>query len=226
MKKLVTLLLLFPFLHLQAQSPGLKNVVGGQINFLSLKGAEGIDDPIEISGNRDEKTRLILLQPYIGWKISDHTLLGIRLGYQHNYKGIPTFTNTGQPSVNKEHGTNLSAAVFARYYLRPAAKFGLFFEPSLAYTHTTEKGYYNGGSITSLRKNRELSGMVWPGISYHATERLGLLLRLGQVGYIAGKEYYEYEEAGRRYDQFLFNFNLTSFAWGVEYRWGKTAESN
>lgn len=219
MEKFITLLLLFSFSHLQAQEPGLKNVVGGEINILSLKGATENNDQIDISGQQDQQTRILSLQPYMGWKITNHALLGLRLGYQHRHVATPTFTNTGDPTVNKEDHTDLSVALFSRYYLRPAAKFGLYFEPALAYTYSIGKGVYNGGSITWRMKSQEVTGRVSPGIAYHVTEHLGLLLRFGQVGYSFGKEAYE-NEADRKYDRFLFNFNLTSFAWGIEYRWG------
>ncbi|MBK9018061.1 MAG: hypothetical protein IPM82_30695 [Saprospiraceae bacterium] len=80
---------------LLAQEPGLKNVMGGQINLVSLKGAHYDDGQIEPSCRKDAKAKHLDFRPYMAWKLSKHTLIGCGLGYAKNQNTFKTYGNNG-----------------------------------------------------------------------------------------------------------------------------------
>lgn len=219
MKYLIIALLSSPICTLLAQEPGLKNVVGGQINLLSIKGALYDNGEIEPTNQKDAKAKHVDIRPYMAWKLSKHTLIGCRLGFARSQNTYQTTIDNGILGKQKETTIAYSAGIFTRHYLRPAAKLGLFLEP---YTGVTKEKYSQRiiGEFSVFKTTyRNFIGQVSPGIAYHITERLGLLLHLGDIGYRNTKNNYD-NAANDAYDEFFFNFSLTSFTWGVEYRWG------
>ncbi len=220
LQKFIIVLLLSPIVPLFAQGNSLKNIVGGQVNLLNLKGGEYKNGEIVTSEAPDARTQILDLQPYAAWVISNHFLLGFQLGFGKTLNSYSAYSNGGTSMyTRRDYSTALSAGIFSRYYLRPAAKFGLFLEPQLYYSQAKFKNNSSYGSNRS--KSQLYTAQVSPGIAYHITEHLGLLLRMGEVGYAVGKNNYGYSQ---RHDDLFFNFSFTSFAWGVEYRWGGMGE--
>ncbi len=222
MKKLIIALLLLPIVPLMAQEGGLKNVIGGQIAFQSLKGASEQFGQFNLNGDDNEKTRSINLFPYAAWKVTNHWLLGFRLGYGRAYGKEQYFGGTNIYYLNNYSMTR-GIRLIGRYYLRPSAKFGLFIEPTLGYLGTKTKQrnaganeYYNHISYD------DFNFQAAPGLAYHFTEKLGLLVRMGQVGYGFGKRNSEDTGTSDKYSNFFFDFNLNYIYWGLEYRWGGT----
>lgn len=216
---LLLLLLLGSIEPLFAQeTSSLKSVVGGQFNFVTIKGADYGFGQVQLYGQQEARTRIFDLQPYWAFKIGKSSLLGLRMGYGNSYSAQPNFN--GNSFTLKNFANTLSGGVFTRHYLRPAAKFSFFFEPSVSLSRTKYKQQQNNSGFFGQYKYRQFTAQVAPGVAYHITQRLGLLMRFGQVAYVTGKNIFD-DDSGRPFHDFRVNFSLTSLSWGLEFRLGE-----
>jgi hypothetical protein len=230
MKKLFSALLLAHCLAPAfAQEPGLQNVSGGLFNILYFKGMSSIFGESFLLVDRERTQRTLNIQPYTAWKINEHSLLGLRLGFASFYDARPNYN--GQYFEEKYFNNEYSIGVFTRHYLQPKAAFSFFVEPSVSYAFAKGRWQTVNDEIYDRNKNHEigaaamtgisyhLDASVSPGVSYHATKRLGFLVRFGKVAYLTGWNNNEDQGKTRSHD-FRFDFSLASLAWGIEYRWG------
>lgn len=219
MKKLfLSILLLSPIVSLLAQENELKNVVGGRINLLLLNGATYNNGQVTHTGFESDKVRLIDLQPYAAWAVSKRTLLGFELGVNRTHS--ITTSKFLEPFQSNTYWSSYTAGIFTRHYLRPQARFGLFLEPTLGFSFSKQKEEDSGGNKFDIYKQNQMQLSAAPGLAYQISERLGLLLRIGSVGYLhSALQYDGYDK--QTSNGFQFNFSFTSIAWGVEYRWEK-----
>jgi hypothetical protein len=214
MKKLILLLCFAPFHPLLAQkNSGLNNVFGGQFSIYTLKGAY-ISDSQTTYYNDNATSRYFDFQPYMAWPVSRRMLLGLKLGYRSGL--LKEEYDFGS---NKYLTTGLTAGSFSRFYFSPAADFSVFLEPSISFTRTYYKTDHSNGFNNPKYHNDLLAAKLAPGIAYKATKHLSFLMKLGQVGF----EHEKGKDDGQPFRTSIFNldFGLSSFLWGVEYRWGE-----
>ncbi len=219
MKNFLFLLLVCSFNPLLAQDTGLKNVTGGRLGLVVMKGAQYGFDAIDVTGNDNDKVKSFSFYPYTAWRISSHSLLGWQLGTSIARSST---SNDGFPGtfVQESFSNNYGTGLFLRYYFRPNAKLSPYLEPGtgLSYTSTKDR---TKGSDNFFNKNKYLlfELTLSPGISYHISDNLGLLLQLGQIGFFHQSN--NYDSANSKTNYLSSNFSLSSFTWGVEYRWEK-----
>jgi hypothetical protein len=204
-----------------AQDASLGNVVGGQINYVNIKGAEYFGSQVQLYGQTDSRTRNLGLYPYMAWKIGKRSLLGFQVGFEKYYKATPTFGNNFY--LLKNHTTSYSGGIFTRHYWKPDARFSFFLEPAFNYLRSKYKQQQDDSGFFGEYQYRQFAVQLAPGIYFHATKHLGLLMRFGQVSYLNGKNLYD-DDSGTPFHDFRTNFSLTSLTWGMEYRWGTAGE--
>lgn len=200
-----------------AQGSGLGNVMGGQFNYINIKGASYAGNQVQLYGQRDTRVRNLGIYPYMVWKISRRSLLGFQLGFEKSYRATPTFGNNFY--LLKYYTTSFSGGVFTRHYWKPDARFSFFLEPSFYYLRSKYKQQRDNNGFFGKYKYRQFTLQLAPGVAFHATEHIDLLMRFGQVSYVNGKNLYD-DDSGTPFHDFRTNFSLTSFTWGLEYRWG------
>lgn len=217
MKKLLLLLCFAPFHPLLAQeNNGLNNVFGGQFSIYTLKGAY-VSDNQNTYYDDNATSRYFHFQPYMAWPVSKRMLLGIRLGYRSGL--LKEVYDWG---TNKYLTKGFTAGSFSRYYFSPTAGFSVFLEPSISFSRTYYKTDNYNGFNTPKYHNDLWAAKLAPGIAYKATKHLSFLLKMGQFGFEHEKG--RNDGAPFRSSSFNLDFGLSSFLWGIEYRWAKKVE--
>ncbi|MCC6726339.1 MAG: outer membrane beta-barrel protein, partial [Saprospiraceae bacterium] len=176
-KSIILILFSILFTPLFSQETGLKHVLGGQFNYSYVDGYKLEDNQSLPFDSYDNKTMSYEINPYTAVKVSNNVLIGLRLGY-----GAAKASNS-QPVVSKSN--KYSADLFTRYYFKPSAIVSLYVEPSLNYLVFKEENSYDFGE--NKRKATQFALSVSPGIAYHVSEKIGLIMRLGQLGFATGK---------------------------------------
>jgi hypothetical protein len=216
-----TIFLLFlPFASLLAQEDfSLRNVAGGQFNLhFSKNNGDPVIDAMPNATYLDNPNRVLDIQPYAAWKVGRNMLLGFRLGIHSEMKRFTNSTPGGFFYTEKHFLTTYTIGAFSRHYLSPEKAFRFFLEPYLGYARNISLEDDSNGDKERQFFTNNYQLKTSPGVSYQLTPHFGFLVKLGQVGIQTGRINHDngYENW---YKDFFANFNLTSFALGVEYRW-------
>lgn len=166
---------------------------GGSVGFTSSK----------LSNNgHDEDGSSFKLMPEFGYKLDKDISIGVQIGYSHGYAafGSLSVTDFKAAATNiistyadiSEDDTKLNSFTFApyvRYNVLNLGKANIFLEGAIGYISASTDGTPKvNGKAGNETKMELIDISVRPGISYQLNDCLSAVAKLGQLGYMTGKE--------------------------------------
>lgn len=139
------------------------------------------------SGNSTKQTyRQYGISPTLGYFLRDNLAVGLT-GSVGRYRN--EYENTTPGSYNSSNTSYAqSVGPFVRYYHMVNEKFGLYGQLAGGYQHGSDRTSDNRPNAATSRSSYNGGfGSLTPGLVFFPTEKLGLQLTLGNLGYTASK---------------------------------------
>ncbi|HEY6144375.1 MAG TPA: outer membrane beta-barrel protein [Flavobacterium sp.] len=198
MKKIIlsaAAVLAFGFANAQEEQKGNAGFAKGD---LFISGAVGINSESE----GDEKSSGFLIEPKIGFFVTEKIAVGGKLGFASD-KGENQFGGTGDTTDE----TTLTLGAFGRYYFTPASQFSLFGELGVDYSSVDNK-------LTDNQEN-EIGVGLGLGVSYFLSKNFAI-----EAAW-AGLRYKSNDNGGDgadKTDSFYLGADLRAITLGLTYK--------
>lgn len=142
----------------------------------------------------DGKLTNFTIVPEVGYNLSDHWGIGLKLGYKYNESYV---------SHAKVKSDGFTVHPFARYSFLNGKLGGLFLDGGAGYSYSKEKG--------TGTKTQEWEAGLRPGVRINVSDNVSLTGKFGFLGY-------QYEKYGsRKTNTFGFDFDLTQIQLGINF---------
>ncbi|GGF02352.1 hypothetical protein [Hymenobacter cavernae] len=221
----------------QAQTEAGKVLLSGQVNYQSNDSKESpLNNPAGVYPNMNTKNKYNQLNftPQAGFFVANHLAIGLSatIASTKQNNSYVDYTGAITPSpyayTNKNTNTSFSVGPFVRYYKMLGEKFGLYGQLNTGYQRGTQKyssDYPNYYPSTTTSNGGYIS--INPGFVYFPTNKLGLELTLGSLGYQRGKSEErstrpDYISINRSYSSFTTNLSIQYLTVGASFYLGKS----
>ncbi len=217
MKYTIIFTFLLSFSSLIAQEDySLRPVAGGLFSLHFSKEYDSAVEPNLGGSYYFSPERVVDVQPYMAWKVGKNMLLGMRLGFRSELDKTIDMYGATEEEV-KNIANTYSVGAFSRHFLSPEKAVRFFVEPYLSYARLITKQIDADEDEIDGISTKSYQGILSPGATFQLTPHFNLLMKFGQVGVRTGKV--DYGQGTKNwYKEFIADFNLTSFAFGMEYR--------
>lgn len=167
--------------------------------------------------------------PQVGFFVADHIALGLSLGVAAR-KGTDVYTypstNSLDPYTAKSSSRDLNIGPFVRYYQMVGEKAAFYGQLAGGYQHgsTTSRGSTSSSEATSNGGYANIT----PGFVFFPTNRFGLELTLGNLGYSSTKQKVrsisgpEPLDSNNKASSFATNFGIQYLSLGASFYLGKS----
>lgn len=147
--------------------------LGGSLNF-NMGASKASVGSVTAKG---PKTLGVGITPRVGYFISNKFVVGVNAGF-----GLNSSTDKSSAVTVKNSSTSYGGGVFARYYIMPVEKMGLFFEAAAGVNLGSSRA--KAGNVTVDGPNNfGISAGITPGIAVYVSKRVALEANYGFLGY-------------------------------------------
>lgn len=224
MKKIIFLLISVPsifnsFAQEEASFGFNKNdiIISGTLNYSTQNSLQKFNRPNTIVHENDFKSTKFIVTPEVGYFLSDHFMIGTKLGYIHSKN-----KNNSSSFENKENG--FTTGLSGRYYFSPKKRISIFTELGATYDHIINKSESTEENIviqTNKGKRESYSVAMSPGVNIFLNKNLSLTSKIGSIGYSKSEgtsNSNDNHSNSYKSDEFKAKIGLDNFYFGVLYR--------
>ena len=208
-KNLLALALLILSFTAQSQITKGKVLLGGNINM----GSQSTSVSNDTTSYDDGKAFNLNVGPSVGVFISDNVVLGINGSYGRSNQDRYINDASNQRILLNTHSRSFAAGPFIRFYKTLAAKLYLYGELQGSYGQQKfYKDELSAGSNTIIEDVytvKQYSITAIPGLTYLVTNKFGLELSFGGIGYNAYST--EGKDSGNNQKTNTYSVNLNPF---------------
>ena len=161
----------------------------------------------ESSSSDGNSDTYFMIQPEVGYNLSDNLAVGVMIGYGEN-----------KLTLKDAHGNKVSGKVkaftinpYLRYTFAKFDKVNLFLDGGISYTNTKETASAVGGEDV---KNNTFGIGIKPGVAVNLTDKLTFVSHFGFIGYENSKDDYE---GAKAVNTFGAKIDATSLSFGLYY---------
>ncbi|TGE20669.1 hypothetical protein E5K00_22010 [Hymenobacter aquaticus] len=193
-----------------AQTTAGKLLLGGSLGFSSTKYTPDVQKSFE------QRQFQFNIAPKIGYFLADNWAVGLQTGFNHS-KQTNTDPYGATPYTYDQKRNGYQVGPFVRYYQMLGEKAGFFGQLTALYSRAKgESSSTTDNTATYDEKSRSYSATLTPGFVFFPTDKLGLELSLGNLGYFATKdEVRDTQTSGQR-----FNRSGKSSGFGADFTLG------
>jgi hypothetical protein len=200
---------------LNAQYDAGKILMTGGLNFSSTTPKYEVKSGSNTTTSEGTKTTMFGINLMGGYFLADNIAVGLGVGYDNTKSTFKTDNTESTETDNM-----MSVAPFARYYIPYTEQFAFFGQLTAGFGFGKTKDETKTGSTTTTTEadNSMIMIGVSPGFSYMMTDRVGLEMRYGFLGWSSYTS--KVEGTGDDYSKltvstFGLNLDLNSLVFGI-----------
>lgn len=225
MKKIIagTTLLSLAFLSAQAQITAGTKSVSGSIGYYSSKSETSVAPPS--SNTNSNSNTSFNLTPTISYFVAENLALGLSaslsIGQQQYTQYYSDYTGSRYANI-EEKSRGFSIAPVARYYKFLGDKVAIYGQLSAGYSNDKNVSKSSeAGFNSTIRHGNGYGAALSPGIVFFPTEKIGLEVYLGGLGYSHAStklEGFDYKTVD---NHFNFGFGISNLNFGAAIYLGR-----